>query len=59
MTIHIPAFLKPGIWEIVVIALIIVVIFGARRLPDLGKTIGTAVRNFQKSLKGDDADHPQ
>lgn len=56
MAIHPIAFIRPGFWEIVVIALVVIVVFGARRLPDLGKTIGTAIRNFQRSIKGEDAD---
>lgn len=54
MNAGILGFLRPSIGEILVIALIVVILFGARRLPDLGKTIGTAIRNFQRSFKGED-----
>lgn len=50
----ISGFLRPSIGEILVIALIVLLVFGARRLPDLAKTIGAAIRNFQRSLKGED-----
>ena len=40
-----------GIWELVVILLIVVVIFGAARLPQLGGAMGKAIRNFRKSFK--------
>ena len=40
-----------GIWELVVILLIVVVIFGAARLPQLGGAMGKAIKNFRKSFK--------
>jgi sec-independent protein translocase protein TatA len=40
-----------GIWELVVILLIVVVIFGAAKLPQLGGAFGKAIRNFRKSFK--------
>lgn len=46
---------RPSIGEIVVIGLVVALIFGARRLPDLGKSLGAAIRNLQKGLKGEDA----
>jgi len=33
------------------------VIFGANRLPGLGKGIGSAIRNFKEGMKEDSADH--
>lgn len=49
---------RPSIGEIVVIGLVVALIFGARRLPDLGRSLGAAIRNFQKGLKGEDAPPP-
>lgn len=40
-----------GTTEILVILLIVAVLFGARKLPELGKGIGEGIRNFRKSLK--------
>jgi len=40
-----------GIGELVVIFLIVIVLFGPRRLPELGRAIGDAIREFKKSLK--------
>ena len=42
-----------GVPELLVILAIIVVIFGANRLPGLGKGIGSAIRNFKDGLKDD------
>ena len=40
-----------GAWEIGVIALVIVILFGTRKLPELGAGLGKAISNFQKSSK--------
>ena len=42
-----------GIWEILVIVLVVVVLFGPKKLPEIGKAVGDALREFKKSLKGD------
>ena len=44
----------PGFQELIVILLIVVVIFGASKLPQLGKGLGEGIRNFKKGLKSDD-----
>ena len=43
----------PGIQELLVILLIIVVLFGATKLPQLGKGLGQGIRNFKKGLGED------
>ena len=40
-----------GVSELVIILLIVIVIFGATRLPQLGKGLGEGIRNFKSSLK--------
>ena len=45
-----------GVPELLVILLIIVVIFGASKLPQLGRGFGEGIRNFRKGLKDDTAD---
>ena len=46
-----------GLPELLVILAIIIVIFGANRLPGLGKGIGSAIKNFKDGLKDDEANH--
>ena len=47
-----------GLPELLIILAIIIVIFGANRLPGLGKGIGSAIKNFKEGIKGDEAaDH--
>ena len=43
-----------GVTELLVILLIVVLIFGASKLPLLGKGMGEGIRNFRKGLKSDD-----
>ena len=45
-----------GLPELLVILAIIVVIFGANRLPGLGRGIGDAIRGFKDGLKTDEDD---
>ena len=40
-----------GIREIIFILLFFVLIFGAKRIPDLARGIGSSIRNFKGSLK--------
>jgi len=40
-----------GIGEIVVVLVIIILLFGAKKLPALGKAFGDAIREFKKSKK--------
>jgi sec-independent protein translocase protein TatA len=43
----------PGIPELLVILLIVIIIFGASKLPQLGKGLGEGIRNFKKGLSPD------
>lgn len=45
-----------GVPELLLILLILVIIFGASKLPQLGKGLGEGITNFKKGLKGDSAD---
>ena len=46
-----------GLPELLIILAIIIVVFGANRLPGLGKGIGSAIKNFKDGLKDETADH--
>jgi len=43
-----------GVWEIVLILALVVLIFGAKRIPQIGRGLGEGIRNFKGSLKGPD-----
>ena len=36
--------------ELVIILIIVIVLFGAKRLPEIGRGIGEAIKNFKKSV---------
>ena len=40
-----------GIWELLIILVIVVVIFGASRLPQIGEGLGQGIRNFRSGVK--------
>lgn len=42
--------------HLLIILVIILVLFGANRLPGLGKSMGEAIRGFKKGLEGDEID---
>ena len=44
----------PGWSEWVVIFLIILLLFGAKRLPEVAKSLGKGIKEFKKALKGED-----
>jgi sec-independent protein translocase protein TatA len=43
-----------GPQELLLILLIVIVIFGARKLPELGKSLGEGIKNFKSSISGKD-----
>jgi sec-independent protein translocase protein TatA len=49
-----------GPLEIAVVLIIVLIIFGPKRLPELGKSMGHGIREFKSSLSGDsDKDPPE
>ena len=45
-----------GLPELLVILVIVVLIFGANKLPQLGKGVGSAIKNFKEGMK--EGTHP-
>jgi sec-independent protein translocase protein TatA len=49
-----------GPLEIAVVLVIVLIIFGPKRLPELGQSMGRGIREFKASLSGDkDKDSPE
>jgi sec-independent protein translocase protein TatA len=48
---------KLGLPELMIILFIVIIIFGANRLPQLGRGIGSAIKNFKDGIKDETADH--
>jgi sec-independent protein translocase protein TatA len=40
-----------GMWEVLIILFIVLLLFGARRLPESGGSLGKGIREFKSSLK--------
>ncbi|TSA06691.1 MAG: twin-arginine translocase TatA/TatE family subunit [Deltaproteobacteria bacterium] len=43
-----------GMPELLIILVIVVIIFGASKLPQIGSGIGKGIRNFRKNIRGDE-----
>jgi len=46
-----PLVFNLGFWEIVIIALIVLLIFGGKKIPELMKGLGKGVKNFKEGMK--------
>jgi sec-independent protein translocase protein TatA len=40
-----------GVWEILIILLVILLVFGPRRLPEMARGLGQSVREFRKGIR--------
>ncbi len=43
-----------SIWHWLIVLVIVLLVFGTKRLPNIGKDLGDAVKGFKKGLNGDD-----
>ncbi len=48
----------PGTWQIVLIVLVVLLLFGGKKIPELMKGIGRGTREFKKGLNTDDEEDP-
>ncbi len=52
----IPLIGMPGLWEWIIIIAIILLLFGATKLPKLGKGLGEGIRNFKSGITGEESE---
>jgi sec-independent protein translocase protein TatA len=45
-----------GIWELLAIFLVVLLLFGAKRLPEIGGSLGKGIREFKGSIKEVESD---
>jgi sec-independent protein translocase protein TatA len=48
-----------GIWEILLLVLLVLLIFGPKRLPEMGRSLGRGMREFKDSITGKDKDEEE
>lgn len=45
-----------GTWEIIAIVLLVLVLFGAKKIPDFAQGLGKGIKEFKRALKGETQD---
>ena len=50
---------RMGPWEIALILVIILIVFGVGKLPQIGGAIGKGIRSFQKGRRGEDVEEQE
>jgi len=45
-----------GIWEMLILLVVLLLVFGPKRLPEMGRQIGKGMREFKDSIGGDSSD---
>jgi sec-independent protein translocase protein TatA len=51
-----------SVWELLILLLVILLVFGPKRLPEMGRQLGKGMREFKDSVTGkddDDDDHAE
>ena len=46
----------PSPMELIIILIVVLIVFGPKRLPDLGRSLGRGMREFKDSVTGKDSD---
>ncbi len=44
-----------GIWQLLIILVLVILIFGTKKLKNVGGDLGGAIKNFKKSMKEEDS----
>ena len=48
-----------SVWEILILLLVVLLVFGPKRLPEMGRSLGKGMREFKDSITGKDDDQAQ
>ena len=54
-----PLVINFGFWEILIVLLVILLLFGGKKIPELMKGIGQGISNFKKGVKDETDDIDQ
>ena len=52
-----PGWISP--WELLILALVVLLVFGPKRLPEMGKSLGKGMLEFKCAITGNDDDDEQ
>ncbi len=52
-----PGWISP--WELLILLLVVLLVFGPKRLPEMGRSLGKGMREFKSSISGKDDDDRQ
>jgi sec-independent protein translocase protein TatA len=52
-----PGWISP--WELLILLLVVLLVFGPKRLPEMGRSLGKGMREFKSSIQGKDDDDRQ
>ncbi len=48
--------MSPGFWQLIIVLFIILLLFGTKKLRDIGKDLGGAIKGFREATKDKDKD---
>ena len=48
--------MTPSPWQVIVVLIIVLLLFGGKKIPELMKGLGSGVKNFKKAIKDDEED---
>lgn len=48
-----------SIWHWLIVLLVVVLVFGTKKLRNIGQDLGGAVKGFKEGMKGEEADKPE
>ena len=48
-----------GPWELAILLLVVLLVFGPKRLPEMGRSLGKGLREFKDSISSKDDDRPE
>jgi sec-independent protein translocase protein TatA len=54
---HVPGWIGP--WELAILLIVVLLVFGPKRLPEMGRSLGKGMREFKNSITGKDEDRPE
>lgn len=52
-------FQSVGIWEVLLLLLVLLLVFGPKRLPEMGRSLGRGMREFKESITGEDVEQEE